>query len=209
MFVDVDWMLFLLGSVAITLAPGPDNLLVLSLGITAGRRPALATAWGMACGNWVHTAAVALGLASLLAASPTILRFIQLGGAAYLGWLAWRSWQAPPPTEQVCDPSSRGLGQWFRRGLTMNLLNPKVLLFFLAYLPPFIPENSPSPARLTIALGTVFVLQVMVLFSTIALGAGAIGMWWRRHPAMMRTAPQSTAAVLATLALILLVSALP
>jgi threonine/homoserine/homoserine lactone efflux protein len=205
MSAEVDWLLFLAAALAITLAPGPDNLLVLSLGLTAGRGIALATAWGMASGNLVHTVAVALGLAAFLAALPGGLVALKLLGAAYLGWLAWGSWRAPPPAATAVTPGDRATPlRWFRRGLVMNLLNPKVILFFLAFLPPFVPAGAARPGFVVLGLGGVFFAQAMVLFSLLALGAGALGRWWQGRPAVRRLAPRLTALILAVLALTLL-----
>lgn len=206
MLTEIDWGLYLLAAMALTIAPGPDNLLVLALGLTQGRRAALGAAWGMASGNIVHTLLVAGGVAALLAASPAALTVLKLTGAGYLGWLAAQSWRAPPPTLGAAP--ERSTWGWYRRGVVMNLLNPKVVLFFLAFIPPFLPVGTPDPALATIALGAVFIAQVVVIFSGIALLAGALGRWWQGHPQAQRWAPRATAGMLATLALLLVVDAL-
>ena len=169
---------FLLLSIALTLAPGPDILLVATVGLTQGQRRALPLAWGMALGNSVHTALVAGGMAGLLAASPWGLPLLRWLGAAYLCALGLRALLRPGPATGEEGGGGTEADQplvWFRRGILMNLLNPKVLVFFLAFLPQFLPAEARHPAVLVGLLGSLFIAQTLVIFSLVALLAAWFG----------------------------------
>jgi len=178
---------FLIASIGLTLLPGPDNLFVLSLSIINGARIGIPTALGMAFGNFAHTAAVALGLGALVLASPIAFSVIRTLGVVYLLYLAWQSWHHPlhislqtSQAEQTI-PSSLKL---FRRGILMNLFNPKVALFFLAFFPQFVDQNSEYKPQQIFFLGTLFVIQTAIIFSTIALAAG------RLQPFILQLSPR-------------------
>ncbi len=156
--------------------PGPDNLFVLMQSVSRGRRAGLIVMLGLCAGLCVHTAAVALGLAAVFAASPGAFVVLKLVGAAYLLYLAWQAWRAPAeaPGSQAAQPpaSARSL---FLKGIVMNLTNPKVVLFFLAFLPQFV-EPSAGPVGVQIVLlGALFVLSTLLAFGSIALLAGVLG----------------------------------
>lgn len=205
----IDWPIFLLAAIGITVAPGPDNLFVITVGMARGRKEALALAWGMALGNLGHTLAVTLGVAVVLTSTPLVFVTFKTLGATYLGWLAWQAWRTPIQTNPDSTIAQQSVARWFRRGVIMNLLNPKVALFFLAFLPPFVPSETDSPATATMILGGVFIAQVIVVFSIFALAAGTIGNRWRNHPQLLRWAPRLTAVFLAALAVFLLFAQIP
>lgn len=168
---------FLIASISLTLLPGPDNLFVLSLSALRGSRIGIPIALGMAAGNFAHTLAVALGLAALIAHTPGALSAIKSLGVLYLLYLAWQSWRQPvsiDQTEQAAEIEGQKNLQLFKRGALMNMLNPKVILFFVAFFPQFIDKNSPHPALNIFLLGTLFVLQTAVIFCFIALAAGRV-----------------------------------
>lgn len=169
---------FLLTSIIITLMPGPDNLFVLSLSAIQGSKAGLLTATGMAIGNFVHIFAVGLGLSALLMQTPSILMFIKVFGIAYLLYLAWQNWRYPMVFSDR-RAGATGLKQTsafalFKRGVLMNMLNPKIALFFIAFFPQFVDQNSPHQSIQLFLLGTIFVLQTMFIFGLIALLAGKI-----------------------------------
>lgn len=181
------WVEFVAASVALTVAPGPDNLFVLSQGIIRGRKDALRTAWGMCSGNGVHTLAAAIGLSALIRSSDWAFLILRLAGAAYLLYLAWRTMREMRSSGALAETipvgtERPGKSRWFRRGLAMNVLNPKVILFFLAFLPQFAdPAAGPLALQLAI-LGLVFTAQAFLIFSGIAWFAGAIGARLAQHP---------------------------
>jgi threonine/homoserine/homoserine lactone efflux protein len=187
---------FLIASVSLTLLPGPDNLFVLSMSIVNGARAGIPTALGMAIGNFAHTTAVALGLSAQILASPVAFSVIKILGVAYLLYLAWQSWHHPlhlslqNPQAKYAPRSSLKL---FQRGVLMNLLNPKVALFFLAFFPQFVDQNSAFKSQQIFFLGTLFVIQAAIIFCAIALAAG------RLQPLISRLSPRLLAGITSSL----------
>jgi len=201
---------FLSVSILITLMPGPDNLFVLALGISKGPRSAVPLALGLACGNFFHTAAVALGISALIIASPNALLALKWAGCTYLLWIAYQIASETPARPQQETDNQAHIGalehHFFFRGLLMNLLNPKVILFFLAFLPQFISPNRPSPTGQIIVLGSIFVIQTAILFSAIALLAGRINRLLTSSPVIQTRLKYVTASLLILLAFNLLLA---
>jgi len=190
-------------AVLLALAPGPDNVFVLLQSAMWGRRAGLTVVIGLCTGLVVHTAAVALGLAAALAAMPAALSALKLAGAAYLLWLAWQALRAPAGSLQGNAPRL-GLAALYRRGVIMSTTNPKLLLFFLAFLPQFVQPGR-GPAWLQVAqLGVLFMLAALLIFSTIAFFSGQAGALLRRSPRAWRLLNQAAGVVFALLALRLL-----
>ncbi|MDO5087463.1 MAG: LysE family translocator [Comamonadaceae bacterium] len=191
---------FFAAAVLLALAPGPDNLTVLAQSLTHGRRAALAFALGCVLGVLGHTAAVAAGLASAVAASPALFTLLKAMGAAYLLYLAWQAWRAPaalaaPGAGQTAPPAAL-----LRRGIAMNLSNPKVLLFFLALLPQFTDPSRGPVATQVLWLGGVFMVASFIVFGAIAWFGGRLGHWLRRSARAQRGLNRATAALFAALA---------
>ncbi len=183
---------FLIASIGLTLLPGPDNLFVLSLSVVNGAKTGIPTALGMAAGNFVHTTAVALGLSALVLASPIAFTVIKALGVVYLLYLAWQSWHHPLhiSLQNAQSNSNTQSGfKLFQRGVLMNILNPKVALFFLAFFPQFLNQSSEYKAVQIFILGTLFVIQAAIIFSAIALAAG------RLQPVILRLSPRVLAGV--------------
>lgn len=166
-------------AVLLALAPGPDNLFVLMISAAEGRRAGFAVVAGLMLGVMVHTLAVALGLAALLAASASAFTALKLAGAVYLLYLAWGAWRAPAAALPAGDAAGlpvRRAPTWrlVARGVVMNLSNPKVLLFFLALLPQFVvPERGPVALQMA-WLGLLFVVAGSAVFGAVVLAAGAL-----------------------------------
>ena len=197
---------YLLACALLTLAPGPDNILVVSLGLSRGRRPAVLAAWGMVSGVLVHTTAAALGISAVLAASPLAFRLVQYAGAAYLAYLAWRILREHGDGGHTGAADHAPLGNWalYRRGFLMNVLNPKVALFFLAFVPQFARADAAWPIwSQMIVLGLVFMAQAFVIFTAFGLFAGVLGETLTRRPWIQRLFDLLTAGVFATLAVLL------
>ncbi|MCK9172401.1 MAG: LysE family translocator [Desulfuromonas sp.] len=199
---------FLLAAVLLTLAPGPDNLYVLTLGVTRGRREALWTAWGLCSGISLHTLAAALGASAIFHSSALAFGLLKYLGAAYLLYLAWQAWRAPalqPPAGLASRPDETGavasaMVLW-RRGLLMNVLNPKVSLFFLAFLPQFVTPGGLPLALQMLLLGLLFMLQALLLFGALAWLSAGLGRRLLVGPLAGRAANRLTALVLAALGL--------
>lgn len=166
---------FVVASVLLILAPGPDVVFLISQSVSQGPHAGFLIALGLACGNLVHTCLAALGISVVFRASPVAFQALKIAGVVYLLYLAWkavRSSKAGDATQATSPPSpSHGL---FFRGVLMNVLNPKVALFFLAFLPQFVsPKAGPVWAQMVL-YGVIFTALVVVIFGTIGLSAGYV-----------------------------------
>lgn len=183
-------------AVLLALTPGPDNIFVLLQSAQRGWRAGMAVVLGLCAGLVVHTAAVALGLAAVFAASALAFTVLKFCGAAYLTWLAWHSLRAPSdggnaPAAQAAAPvramaAAPGMARMLGRGMVMNLTNPKVLIFFLAFLPQFADPARGSVALQLMALGGVFMLATLLVFGAIACFSGAFGVLLQRSARAQR-----------------------
>ncbi len=173
---------FFAASVLLALVPGPDNVFVLLHAAVHGARAGLWVVLGLCSGLLFHTAAVALGLAALLAASSAAFTVLKGLGAAYLLWLAWLSWRSPAGMGTGESMPALGLRQTYLRGVLMNISNPKVALFFLAFLPQFVEPASGPVAMQILLLGGVFMLATLLTFGAIALLAGRFGQLLQASP---------------------------
>jgi len=187
-------------AVLLALSPGPDNVFVLMQSATHGRRAGLLVTLGLCTGLLGHTAAVALGLAAVLAATPWAFWVIKLLGAAYLLYLAWGAWHAPVgPIDSTRVPALRPLAA-YGRGIVMNLTNPKVALFFLAFLPQFVePARGPIWTQI-LQLGALFMVATLLIFGAFAWFAGWIGAALRQSTRAQRLLNRAAAVVFAGLA---------
>ncbi|MFI6093574.1 LysE family translocator [Streptomyces sp. NPDC051218] len=158
----------------ITVAPGPDAAYIVAVALERGPRAGLVSAAGMAIGMLVHVTAAALGLAVLLRSTPAALMLVELAGGLYLGWLAVTAIRtAGKPTASVAEAPAGG--QVLRQAVLTNLLNPKTVLFFAAFLPRFTDaEHGPLWPQL-LALGMIFLLMGLIWDSAIGLCAGRLG----------------------------------
>ncbi|OPZ71488.1 MAG: Homoserine/homoserine lactone efflux protein [Verrucomicrobia bacterium ADurb.Bin474] len=177
---------FLLASIALSLSPGPDNLFVVSQGIAYGRKPAFWAACGMVSGVLVHTLAAAFGISVVFRTSALAFNVVKYAGAGYLLYLAYRAFREHASFRPGNPPAQRSLSGLYSRGFLMNVLNPKVALFFLAFLPQFVRPDQGSVPMQMVALGILFMAQAFVVFATIAYFAGSVGYWLQRKPAMGR-----------------------
>jgi threonine/homoserine/homoserine lactone efflux protein len=171
---------FFAASVLLALAPGPDNIFVLLHSAVHGRKAGLLVVLGLCSGLLFHTAAVALGLAAVFAASATAFTVLKLLGAAYLLWLAWGAWTAPVGITDTATHATMTPWQTYLRGVLMNVTNPKVAIFFLAFLPQFTDPTRGNMALQIVVLGGVFMLAALLTFSTIAWFAAGFGQVFKR-----------------------------
>lgn len=165
-------MSFLLASVVLTLLPGPDILFVVAQSISGGWRKGVSVAVGLCSGLVVHTSAVALGVAAILSKSASGLLIVKVAGAAYLLYLAYKSW-GENGVELTKVNEGAGYFRLVRIGFVMNVLNPKVLLFFLAFLPQFVVPNDTAMIQV-FALGALFFVQALLIFSLVAFFSGLL-----------------------------------
>jgi threonine/homoserine/homoserine lactone efflux protein len=174
---------FLAAALLITISPGPDNLMVLGVGMSRGRRQGMAFGLGCALGCLSHTLLAALGVGALIAASPTAFTALKVVGGLYLVWLgigALRSKGGARVDGQSLPDES--LRQLFAKGLLANAINPKVVLFFLSFLPQFVVAGQGSASWQTAQLGLIFTAQGCLLFGLLGYFSGAVGKWLNRHP---------------------------
>jgi threonine/homoserine/homoserine lactone efflux protein len=177
-----NFALFLATSIAITFAPGPDNLQVLARGISQGRAAGLVAALGFAAGVTFHTTLAALGVAAVLRSSPLAFQILKLAGAAYLVWIGIKALRSQG-LAAAGDRPRQPLSAIFRQSVLGNIMNPKVTLFFVVFLPQFVDAHGAKPVTLQmLELGLVFMAQTVVVFSIFGLCAGTIGGWLKRRP---------------------------
>ena len=171
-------VMFFTASVLLALAPGPDNLYVMTQSMLKGRTAGLMVTLGLCTGLIGHTSAVALGVAVLFQTSSLAFTILKLTGAAYLVYLAWKAFSAPESTLNMQKSAEVSSWYLYRRGVIMNITNPKVSIFFLAFLPQFSnPSKGSIPLQLAL-LGGMFILSALVVFSAISYLAGVIGRWF-------------------------------
>lgn len=199
-------VLFTTTALLLALAPGPDNIFVLTQAAVKGRLVGLVVTLGLCTGLVVHTSAVALGVAAIFQTSAMAFTLLKFAGAAYLLWLAWGAFRAgATPLEAAADRET-SWGRSYLRGILMNVTNPKVSIFFLAFLPQFTrPEHGHLPLQIAM-LGGLFILATLVVFGAISLLAGGLGTWLRRSPRVQQWLNRAAGTIFATLAIKLAVA---
>jgi len=194
-------LLFTSASLLLALAPGPDNIFVLTQSALKGRLVGLVVTLGLCTGLIVHTSAVALGVAAVFQASALAFNLLKYAGAAYLLYLAWGAFRAGASVLSSESDQEISLARYYLRGIVMNVTNPKVSIFFLAFLPQFTrPEQGHLPLQM-LALGAVFILATLLVFGAISLLAGVLGQWLRRSARAQQLLNKTAAVVFAALAL--------
>lgn len=168
------FLYFLIASVLLTLAPGPDIMYLLAKSLADGARSGIALALGLCTGLIFHTTLVIIGVAAIIQQSPLAFAALKYVGAAYLLYLAWGAFHAQGDLKLNTVNKSNSYFKLYRRGVIMNILNPKVLLFFLAFLPQFVNLDSDSVSLQIAFLGFVFGLQTLIVFSLVAICAGKV-----------------------------------
>jgi threonine/homoserine/homoserine lactone efflux protein len=177
---------FFAASVVLALAPGPDNIFVLTQSVLRGPCAGCLVTLGLCTGLLVHTAVVSLGIAAVIKASPFVFTSIKLLGAGYLLYLALLVFRAGGRTIAFRRSASLSGRQLYTRGIIMNVTNPKVSVFFMAFLPQFAePQRGPMALQL-VSLGGLFILATVVVFGSVALLAGSLGDWLVRSERAQR-----------------------
>jgi threonine/homoserine/homoserine lactone efflux protein len=190
---------FIPAGLALNLTPGADMMFCLGQGLKSGRQAAMAANVGIAVGGLVHTLLAALGLGALVAAHPAAFEVIRWLGVCYLVWLAVAAFRAAPfaaETQVAVVPA----GKVFLQALVVNLLNPKVILFILAFLPQFVDPARPIlPQFLT--LGVVFCVGGLIVNGAVGIFAGSIGQRLARSAHLSRWLARISATIFGALAL--------
>ncbi|WP_333803725.1 LysE family translocator [Sulfurospirillum sp.] len=170
--------MFVTASTLLALAPGPDVLFVLTQSMTKGSRAGIVIALGLCSGLIFHTTAVALGVAVIFQTSAIAFSILKFVGAAYLLYLAFMAFKDASKSKLESDKSPISFSALYKRGIFMNITNPKVSIFFLAFLPQF---TNPSLGNVTgqiFSLGALFMLSAFVVFTLVSLLAGRLGTWF-------------------------------
>ncbi|MES9535862.1 MULTISPECIES: LysE family translocator [unclassified Actinomadura] len=184
-------LLFLLAALALVAIPGPNHLYITTRSIGEGRRAGIASALGVETGTLVHIAAAAAGLSAVIAASATAFGFLRYAGAAYLVYLAYRTLRTRHEAgEPVLRP--RPLRRVYLDGVLVNVLNPKVVLFFLAFLPQFVDQEAGAVPLQIAVMGAATALIGLASDIVYAVAAGSIGAWLRARPAFRRRQRHAT-----------------
>ena len=188
-------MAFFVAALLLGIAPGPDNIFVLTQSALFGAGAGMVTTMGLVTGLCVHTTAVALGVAAIFQTSALAFTLLKTAGAGYLLWLAWLSFRAGASTTKIGQGDTGegyaanggavgtafpGYMVLYRRGIVMNVTNPKVSLFFLAFLPQFCDPARGSVALQVLTLGALFMLATIVVFWTVAALGGRLAVWFNR-----------------------------
>ncbi len=178
---------FTLAALVLTITPGPDMTLFLGRTLAQGRRAGIAAMLGACSGVLVHTTLAAVGLSALVAASPEAFLVLKVVGAAYLAWLAFGAIRSGSSFSLEKEPSAP---QSFRRnwltGVGINLLNPKIILFFVTFLPPFVRASDPHAGEKLFFLGVYFILIAIPISLAMILAADRIAATLKRKPSVMR-----------------------
>ena len=180
---------FFIAAIVVALAPGPDNLFVLAQSATYGAKAGICIICGLCTGILVQTSLLVLGVSALIAASPKAFFVIQCLGAAYLLYLAYKSFQVRAGMVKLdaggesAQSKDLSLKRLYLRGIIMNLTNPKAILFALSFIPPAVKMDSPlNPTLQMVILGAEFVVATFIVFGSIAFLAGAVKKFMLNSP---------------------------
>jgi threonine/homoserine/homoserine lactone efflux protein len=164
---------FISSALLLTLAPGPDIIYVAMRGLAQGWRAGLVAALGLITGIFVHITLAALGLSAILASSPLLFAVIKYAGAAYILYIGWKiAGSGPLQLDEESDHIK--LGHIFRQTILMNILNPKVALFFLAFLPQFVDVQSNHATAQFVFFGVLFQVCALLVMGSVGIFAGSI-----------------------------------
>jgi threonine/homoserine/homoserine lactone efflux protein len=193
--------MFFITSALLALSPGPDNLFVMTQAARQGRKAGLLVTLGLCTGLLFHTAAVTFGLAALFKTSVAAFTALKFAGAGYLLYLAWKAFRAEAEAGSATDADRLNSAALYRRGIIMNITNPKVSIFFLAFLPQFADPAKGSLSIQILLLGGVFIIATMVIFGAISILAGVFGEQLRRSAFAQKVLNRAAAGIFAGLAL--------
>ncbi|MDO6593495.1 LysE family translocator [Neptuniibacter sp. 1_MG-2023] len=175
-------IMFITASALLAVVPGPDNLFVLTQSAIHGRAAGIMLSLGLCTGLIVHTSAVALGVAAIFQTSVVAFTVLKVIGAIYLVYLAVRAFQASADSVELTRRGALSLSALYRRGILMNITNPKVSIFFLAFLPQFVVPEKGAFTQQVFMLGGVFMLVALAVLCVIAMLAAGLGYWLNRSP---------------------------
>ena len=165
---------FAIATLALAISPGPDNIYVLTQSLVNGTKSGIATTSGLISGCIVHTTLLAFGISAIITASDEIFYGIKVLGACYLFYLAYKVYKSEEHISLAENAPKKSYLQLFKTGVIMNLVNPKVMIFFLAFFPGFLWNKDGNTILQFYILGITFMVVSFITFSSIALAAGRI-----------------------------------
>jgi threonine/homoserine/homoserine lactone efflux protein len=174
LFIGVSW--------ALIISPGPDMIYVITRGIAHGRKAGMLSAVGVVCGILVHTTAAALGLTLILQTSALAFLAVKLFGAGYLLYLGVKAWQDQDPFRLQKPASGATAGALFWQGVFSNVFNPKIAIFFLAFLPQFVDKGGSRVPLQMLTLGMTFGCFGLCFLLVVGYSSGTIGRWLTNRP---------------------------
>lgn len=199
--------MFITASFLLCLAPGPDNIYVLTQGMTKSKKAAIVTTFGLATGLIIHTSAAAFGISMIFQTSEIAFNIVKYVGAMYLLYIAYQAFKyRNEPLDLSVQNSTKELKKLYIKGFIMNVLNPKVSIFFLAFLPQFVnPAMGNVPIQMII-LGGIFMFLTIVTFSTIGIAGNLLSTKLLEKPNIVKYMNVLTSFVLVGLGLKLALS---
>lgn len=197
---------FLLTSLIVVLIPGTGAVYTITTGITRNWRASLAAAVGCTLGIVPHILASILGLSAILNMSAQVFSVLKLAGSAYLLYLAWNMWREAGTLDLSRNNKEVGLSQIIAKAIAINLLNPKLTIFFFSFLPLFVSTNSSSPTLEMILLSMVFMAITLLVFALYGVLSSGIGAYLMKSSSAIRRIQQAFAVILAGFAVQLAIS---
>lgn len=180
--IEVNWLLFLAASLVLIVTPGQDMILVMSRSIAQGALAGVATAAGVCSGLVVHAIVAALGLGALIRTSEWLYLGLQVCGAAYLAHLGLQLLRAPQRQLAIAGSAQKRPARMFFDGVLSNVCNPKIVVFYLAFLPQFVAPDAAHATLSLFILGLAFAVLALLVKGPIGFGAAALSSWVRAHP---------------------------
>jgi len=198
-------LIYITTSIILAITPGPDNIFVMIQTLQHGIRSGLAIVLGLCTGLIFHTLLVALGLAALLIAHHSLLLLVKSLGVMYLLYLAYKSWIAHTNDQTYTKFKKMKFKALYIRGIIMNITNPKVTLFFLAFLPQFVSTSSSTITQDIIFLGFLFMLITLFVFGGVAFLSDTVGNRFKKNLKYQRILNKISSLIFVTIALYLIV----
>lgn len=199
--------MFIIASFLLCLAPGPDNIYVLTQGITKSKKAAIVTTLGLCSGIIIHTSAAAFGISVIFQTSELAFNLVKYIGAAYLLYIAYQAFKhRNEKLDLSIQDSTKELKKLYIKGFVMNILNPKVSIFFLAFLPQFVNTQLGNVPRQMIILGFIFMALTIIVFSLIGIAGNVLSEKLVKNPSISKVLNILTSFVLGGLAIKLALS---
>ena len=201
---EIQLAFFVIASLVVIITPGQDLLLVMSRAVSHGSRAGLITASGVSVGLLGHSVLTALGLGAVLLASKSIFTAVKFVGAGYLLYLGIRMIMSKSHGLELNNSQRMSPGKLFFSGAFSNISNPSITIFYFAFLPQFIPENTENPAWQLLMLGVCFALLTFLVKGPVGYFAGILSLWLRSNPTILEWIERTSGTLLIGLGIKLL-----